>query len=43
MKYGESPEYLYKERSVAQIRKDVITACRIITDGINRHIKKMLC
>ena len=31
-----------KEREAAKIRKDILTARGIITDGINRYIKKML-
>lgn len=42
MEYGKSREYMDKEREAAQIRKDIQTAHGIITDGINRYIKKML-
>ena len=42
MEYGKSQEYLDKEREAAKIRKDILTARGIITDGINRYIKKML-
>jgi len=42
MEYGKSREYMDKEREAAQIRKDIHTARDIITDGINRYIKKML-
>ena len=42
MEYGKSREYLDKEREAAKIRKDILTARSIITDGINRYIKKML-
>ena len=42
MEYGKSQEYLDKEREAAKIRKDILTARSIITDGINRYIKKML-
>lgn len=42
MEYGKSREYSDREREAAQIRKDILTARGIITDGINRYIKKML-
>lgn len=42
MEYGKSREYMDKEREAARIRKDILTARSIITDGINRYIKKML-
>lgn len=42
MEYSKSREYSDKEREAAEIRRDILTARSIISDGINRYIKKML-